>query len=172
MLARLTLCTALILLPGCASVAPKPLGIAARPGVGAGTSMVQDDAFMLQDIAAVQLVDLAASATIDDLCDEMAAQAAAGPLGKATYEIECHSRKRLIRVLYTEDAVSHAIHFGILERAKANGTRAVSLQPIVAWVKTSGGLATVPVVKSSASGLVTVTGPDLRTLAAQAAAKL
>jgi hypothetical protein len=143
------------------------------PILAMGQAVINDDQFMLDAEAPVPLVTVGASVALEDFCDALSLQAAAGNGQGVSYAVSCRaSRRRLVRVLRTENQTSLAIHFVLLDRQKADGSRVLSLQPVVAWKTALGGGQTEAVTRTGITGTLNQMRPDLTALAVSAAASL
>jgi hypothetical protein len=130
--------------------------------------MIEDDLLMLHDEPALPLGAIGDNTDLSDFCDELSAQASQAQ--GVNYSISCRANKRLVRVMRTQNNLSIVIHFVLLERARADGLRALSLQPAVAWKRDLGKPVTVPVRRADVTGTLAQMKPDLAAFGAGAAA--
>lgn len=135
---------------------------------GGMATLIEDDLLMLQEEPVMPLATLKANVDLSDFCDEMTTAAAQAV--NPTYSISCRVNKRLVRVMRTQNNVSIVIHFVLLERVRADGSRAIGLQPAIAWKRDLGKQVTVPVRRTDATGTLNQMRPDLATFGATAAA--
>lgn len=142
------------------------------PILAMGETVINDDQLMLDAEAPFPLVTVGAGIALQDFCDALSSQASASNGQGVSYAISCRASRRMIRVLRTENQISLAIHFVLLDRQRADGSSILSLQPVVAWKRALGGAQTEAVTRTSVTGTLNQMRPDLKTLAVSAAASL